>query len=150
MTPRRRSADTPAPGGAAAPGAPPPEAPPPDAVAPDGDAVTPDAAWARTTALDIWARLTARGYAGWDPYDALNSRLIPAVLTKPRLVRRGLTQVVKRSPLPLQPLLAVKRQADAYTLGHVLLAGARLHGGAAPAHVRARANRSPPGFAAWP
>jgi hypothetical protein len=130
MTHRVPAAETPASGGAAAPGAPAPEAPPPDAA-------TPDAVWARTTALEIWTRLAARDYAGWDPYDALNSRLIPAVLTKPRLVRRGLTQVVKRSPLPLQPLLAVKRQVDAYTLGHVLLAGARLQGGAAPAHLRA-------------
>ena len=85
-----------------------------------------ESAWARAAALAIWRRLAAQGYAGWDPYDALNARYLPAVLKNARLLRRPLTQLVKRSPVPLQPLLGVKRQVDAYTLGHVLLAAARL------------------------
>ena len=88
-----------------------------------------DAAWARGAALDIWARLSARDFAGHDPYDALSTRLIPKVLTRSRLAGRLLTQAVKRCPIPLQPLLAVRPEADAYTLGHALLAGSRLCAG---------------------
>ena len=88
-----------------------------------------ESAWAREAALAIWRRLAAQGYAGWDPYDALNARYLPSVLKNARFFRRPLTQVVKRSPIPLQPLLGVKRQVDAYTLGHVLLAAARLADG---------------------
>jgi hypothetical protein len=82
--------------------------------------------WARRAALAIWDRLTASDYAGWDPYDALNARFLPSGLKNARFVRRALTQAVKRTPLSLQPLLGVRREADAYTLGHVLLAGTRL------------------------
>lgn len=85
-----------------------------------------DAGWARQAALAIWERLAAQGFAGWDPYDALNAGHLPSGLKNARFVRRPLTQLVKRSPLPLQPLLGVKPQVDAYTLGHALLTAARL------------------------
>jgi hypothetical protein len=95
-----------------------------------------DSGWARLAALDVWSRLARADFAGWDPYDALNARWVPSAALRSRFVRRALTQAVKRSPLPLQPLLGVKRQTDAYTLGHALLAAARLGGdlgGAGPA-----------------
>lgn len=85
-----------------------------------------EAVWARNAALSIWDRLVARDFAGWDPYDALNARWLPGTIKNARPCRRILTQLVKRSPLPLQPILGVQREVDAYTLGHVLLAGARL------------------------
>jgi hypothetical protein len=100
------------------------------AARPAGSGPEGDSEWARKAARDIWARLAAQDYAGRDPYDALNARLLPSAIKTSRLTRRLVTQAVKRSPLPLQPLLGVKRQADAYTLGHVLLAAARLTGGA--------------------
>ena len=80
----------------------------------------------RETALAIWDRLAARGFAGWDPYAALNAERLPAALKNARFFRRTLPHAVKRSPLPLQPLLGVTPQADAYTLGHALLTAARL------------------------
>jgi polysaccharide biosynthesis protein VpsJ len=86
-------------------------------------------AWAREAALAIWWRLAAQDYAGWDPYDALNARYLPSGLKNARFLRRPLTQAVKRFPVPIQPLLGVKRQVDPYTLGHVLLAAARLADG---------------------
>jgi|WetSurMetagenome_2_1015567.scaffolds.fasta_scaffold45978_2 polysaccharide biosynthesis protein VpsJ len=87
-----------------------------------------DQEWALGAALAIWSRLAARAFAGWDPYDALNATRLPGSIKNARLFRRALTQAVKRSPLPLQPLIGVKQQADAYTLGHALLAAARLTG----------------------
>ncbi len=93
-----------------------------------------------------------RTIAGWDPYDALNARRLPAAVKTSRSVPARLTQAVKRSPLPLQPLLGVKREADAYTLGHVLLAAARLSADSGPsddvaAPAGARAARATPDVA---
>jgi hypothetical protein len=98
----------------------------PRAASPAGWGAEDDAGWAREAASDIWDRLSTRDFAGWDPYDALNARWLPSAVKTSRLTRRALTQAVKRSPLPLQPLIGVKREVDAYTLGHALLAAARL------------------------
>jgi hypothetical protein len=50
----------------------------------------------------------ARDWAGYDPYDALNSRLFRALpFLDFKAARLGLTQVVKRSPINLRPLLLV-------------------------------------------
>jgi polysaccharide biosynthesis protein VpsJ len=84
------------------------------------------AEWAGRSAHAIWRRLEARDFAGPDPYDALNAARVPSLVLKQRLGRRVLTQAVKRSPLPLQRALGVPEQADAYTLGHALLAAVRL------------------------
>ena len=96
--------------------------------APTGQDAEPpaDAVWARKAALAIWTRSASRDFAGYDPYDALNGRLVPRVVARSPLGRRILTQAVKRCPVPLQPLLGVKRATDAYTLGHALLTCARL------------------------
>ena len=84
--------------------------------------------WAGEAALAIWRRLSAAGWAGHDPYDGCLSSRVPARLVASRTGRRVLTQAVKRSPLPLQPLLGVPAAADPYTLGHALLACSRLAG----------------------
>ena len=86
----------------------------------------PTAEWAARTASTIWRRLEAHAFAGLDPYDALNATRVPSVVLQHRVTRRVLTQAVKRCPVPLQPVLGVPEQADAYTLGHALLAAARL------------------------
>src|SRR5918912_3815046 len=56
--------------------------------------------------LSAWCR--ARGYAGADPFDALNSRLFRATpLARSRLARLAWTQAFKRSPLNLRRLALV-------------------------------------------
>jgi hypothetical protein len=119
---------------------------------PGGSGSEADCQWARAAARDIWARLAAQGYAGWDPYDALNARWLPSAVKTSRLTRRAVTQTVKRSPLPLQPLLGVRRQVDAYTLGHVLLAAARLGGETPPGNGAggAVAGPTPAGESTYP
>ena len=82
--------------------------------------------WAERTAFTLWRRLAARSFSGRDPYDALNATRVPAPVLGNRVGRRVLTQAVKRSPVPLQTVLGVPEQADAYTLGHALLTVARL------------------------
>jgi hypothetical protein len=53
-----------------------------------------------------WSR--ARGYAGHDPFDALNSRVFQATpLRRSRLARLAWTQILKRSPVNLRRLALV-------------------------------------------
>jgi len=49
------------------------------------------------------------GWTGYDPYDALNSPLAHAPLLNNRFSRTALTQLVKRSPLNLRPLLRIRK-----------------------------------------
>jgi hypothetical protein len=59
-----------------------------------------------TTKLLQYCR--ANDWAGFDPYDALNSRLLQALpLPNSRLLRIAATQALKRSPLNLRPVLAI-------------------------------------------
>src|SRR5919199_3503267 len=58
--------------------------------------------------LRAWCR--ARGYAGHDPFDALNSRLFRATpLRRSRLARLAWTQAFKRSPVNLRAAALVPR-----------------------------------------
>jgi hypothetical protein len=62
------------------------------------------------TAMRLLAYCRARHWAGYDPYDALNSRVfraLPFLDFKP--VRLLLTQGVKKCPINLRPLLAVPK-----------------------------------------
>ena len=86
----------------------------------------PDSQWASQAAEAIWHRLAANGWSGYDPYDACLTKRLPSLFRASRIGRRGLTQAVKRCPVPLQPVLAVPAGVDAYTLGHAVLAGTRL------------------------
>src|SRR5947209_9311176 len=59
-----------------------------------------------------WCR--ARGYAGHDPFDALNSRLFRATpLRRSRLARLAWTQAFKRSPVNLRALARVPAERNA-------------------------------------
>ena len=58
-----------------------------------------------------WAR--ARGYAGRDPFDGLNSRLFQSTpLRRSRLARLAWTQAFKRSPLSLRALALVPEERN--------------------------------------
>ncbi len=83
--------------------------------------------WSGDTALAILKRLQERRWAGWDPYDALNATRFRRVLHGSSIARRCAAQAVKLSPLPLQALLGVPASVSAYTVGHAMLACARLH-----------------------
>jgi hypothetical protein len=48
-------------------------------------------------------------YAGYDPYDALNSPVIQRVGAKSKWVRIGATHLVRRSPINLRPLLRIRK-----------------------------------------
>jgi hypothetical protein len=80
--------------------------------------------------LEAWCR--ARGYAGHDPFDALNSRLFQATpLRRSRLARLLWTQAFKRSPVNLRPLALVPAGVNAKgTALFALAALSRLRAGA--------------------
>ncbi len=61
----------------------------------------------------LWHWCRAHDFAGYDPYDALNSRLFQATpLKHSRIARFGWTQLFKRSPLNFRPLARVPAERN--------------------------------------
>ncbi len=66
-------------------------------------------------------------WAGYDPYDALNSRLFTAVpLLNSRLPRLCLTQALKRSPINIRPLALVPKTQNPKAMALFLAALVRI------------------------
>lgn len=62
------------------------------------------------TALKLLAYCQANDWAGYDPYDALNSRIFQALpFLDTRIPRLLLTQALKRSPVNIRPLLLIPK-----------------------------------------
>ncbi|MGA9772566.1 MAG: hypothetical protein WBV94_26285 [Blastocatellia bacterium] len=51
----------------------------------------------------------SEAWAGYDPYDGLNSRLARVLPIRDKFSRTALTQLVKRSPFNLRPLLGINK-----------------------------------------
>jgi hypothetical protein len=63
---------------------------------------------------DLWNYCRARNFAGYDPYDGLNSRLFQATpLNNSRIARLAWTQFFKRSPVNFRTLAGVPRERNA-------------------------------------
>ena len=63
---------------------------------------------------DLWQWCRAQGFAGYDPYDALNSRFFQATpLKHSRWARLAWTQFHKRSPINFRSLVGVPRERNA-------------------------------------
>jgi len=61
----------------------------------------------------LLAYCRANDWAGYDPYDALNSRLFAAVpLLDRRIPRLVLTQILKRLPINIRPMLAIPKKQN--------------------------------------
>ena len=74
----------------------------------DSGLQTPDSRLFETVYGKTRAWCRARGYAGHDPFDALNSRLFQSTpLSRSRLARLAWTQALKRSPVNLRTLVRV-------------------------------------------
>jgi hypothetical protein len=62
---------------------------------------------------DLWKWCRAQGFAGYDPYDALNSRLFQATpLRHSRTARLIWTQFHKRSPINFRSLVRIPRERN--------------------------------------
>jgi hypothetical protein len=63
---------------------------------------------------DLWRWCRQQGFAGYDPYDALNSRWFRATpLKRSRWARLAWTQLHKRSPVNLRSLVGIPRERNA-------------------------------------
>src|SRR5258705_8107922 len=81
----------------------------------------------KTAHRDLWQWCRAQDFAGYDPYDALNSKLFQATPLKySRIARLVWTQLFKRSPLNLRRLALVP--AERNPKGTALFALAALAG----------------------
>src|SRR5579859_5245220 len=66
-------------------------------------------------------------WAGYDPYDALNSQMLEKLpFLDRRLPRLALTQALKRSPINLRPLMLVPKTQNPKAIGLFLAAFVKL------------------------
>lgn len=66
-------------------------------------------------------------YAGYDPYDALNSPLIQRIGAKNKWVRVGATHLVRRSPINLRPLFGIRKGHNPKAIGLFLWGYSKLY-----------------------
>ena len=77
--------------------------------------------------LKLLAYCQANDWAGYDPYDAVNSRAFAALpFLNSRLPRLVLTQVLKRSPINIRPLLLIPKTQNPKAIGLFLSAFLKL------------------------
>lgn len=77
--------------------------------------------------LKLIAYCQENGWAGYDPYDALNSRMLEKLpFLDRRLPRLALTQALKRSPLNLRTLMLVPKTQNPKAIGLFLAAFVKL------------------------
>ncbi|MEJ2704243.1 MAG: hypothetical protein P8Z79_17545 [Sedimentisphaerales bacterium] len=63
------------------------------------------------------AYVEAADYAGYDPFDALNSPLIRRMGTRSKWVRIGAIQILRRCPLNVRPVLGIQPGHNPKALG---------------------------------
>lgn len=80
-----------------------------------------------------------RDWRGYDPYDALRSPLAPTLTLGTRAGRRALTQLVKRCPLNLRPLLRIRPDWNSKAIALVASGYARLAAARSDPELEARA-----------
>ncbi|UCD53211.1 MAG: hypothetical protein JSW27_11315 [Phycisphaerales bacterium] len=66
-------------------------------------------------------------YAGYDPYDALNSPILRLLGAKSKWMRVGFTQCLRRCPVNLRPLLAIRKDHNPKGLGLFLWGYTKLY-----------------------
>src|SRR5438874_13766453 len=77
----------------------------------------------KTAHRDLWKWCRAQGFAGYDPYDGLNSRLFQATpFKKSRTARLAWIQFHKRSPITFRSLVGVPGERDAEAIALFALA----------------------------
>ena len=81
----------------------------------------------RETITKLLSYCREQNWAGYDPYDALNSRLFAATpFSRSRMCRIAFTQILKRLPINLRPLLLIPKEQNAKALALFLMAFLKL------------------------
>jgi hypothetical protein len=76
---------------------------------------------------DLKAYVEAADYAGYDPYDALNSPLLSAISKKSKWLRIAFTHTLKMSTVNIRPLLGMKKGYNPKGIGLFLWGYSKLY-----------------------
>lgn len=71
--------------------------------------------------------IESEDYAGYDPYDALNSPFIRRIGAKNKWLRIGATHLIRRSPINLRPLFGIRKGHNPKGIGLFLWGYSRLY-----------------------
>lgn len=82
---------------------------------------------ARDCIQEMLSYVESEDYAGYDPYDALNSPLIRRIGASSRWVRMAATQLMRRSPVNLRPLLGIRKGHNPKGIGLFLWGYSKLY-----------------------
>src|SRR2546430_16650799 len=78
---------------------------------------------AKTAVRKLLAYCQINDWAGYDPYDALNRRILTAVpFLSTKLPRLLFTQALKRNPFNIRPFLLIKKTQTPKAIGRFLSA----------------------------
>jgi len=81
-----------------------------------------------TSCIDsLIAYVESADYAGYDAYDALNSPMIRRLGARSKWVRIGATQLMRRSPVNLRPLLGIRKGHNPKAIGLFLWGYSKLY-----------------------
>ena len=76
---------------------------------------------------EMFSYIESADYAGYDPYDALNSPLIRLISSKSKYLRIAFTQFFRRCPVNLRPLFGVKKGHNPKGIGLFLWGYSKLY-----------------------
>ena len=76
---------------------------------------------------EMLSYIEAADYAGYDPYDALNSPLLNLLSSKSKWARIAFTQLLRRCPINLRPLLGVRKGHNPKGIGLFLWGYSKLY-----------------------
>src|SRR3990170_4534027 len=75
------------------------------------------------TTLSLFEYCRKNNWSGFDPYDALNSRLFAHTpFSKSKICRIAVTQIMKRLPINLRPLLLISKEQNPKAIALFLMA----------------------------
>ena len=77
--------------------------------------------------LKLQAYVEKASYAGYDPYDALNSPVLRLLGSPSKWVRIAFTQTLRRAPVNLRPLLGIRKGHNPKALGLFLWGYSKLY-----------------------
>jgi len=76
---------------------------------------------------EMLSYIESADYAGYDPYDALNSPLIRRIGASNKWVRIGATHLIRRSPVNLRPLFGIRKGHNPKGIGLFLWGYSKLY-----------------------
>lgn len=76
---------------------------------------------------EVCSYVEASGFAGYDPYDALNSKALSIISSGSKWARIAITQLLKRCPVNLRPILGIKKGHNPKAIGLFIWSYSKLY-----------------------